>query len=98
MLEAPYGRSNRWLTLTLIRPEELGADREAVQQVLEEENIVKPALFGSQCICNHYLILSLPQYDLPGLPRRNSPDKPGIPQGRRGRRRLAQIIEREKRA
>ena len=35
MPEAPYGRSNRWLTVTLIRPEELGADREAVQQALE---------------------------------------------------------------
>jgi len=41
MLEAPYGRSNRWLTLTLIRPEELGADREALQQALETENIVR---------------------------------------------------------
>lgn len=39
MLEAPYGRSNRWLTVTLIRPEELGAHREAVQLSLEAENI-----------------------------------------------------------
>jgi dTDP-4-amino-4,6-dideoxygalactose transaminase len=39
MLEAPYGRSKRWLTVALIRPEELGRDREFVQEVLEEENI-----------------------------------------------------------
>ncbi len=41
MHEAPYGKSNRWLTVTLIRPEELGADREAVQHALETENIVR---------------------------------------------------------
>ena len=27
MPKAPYGRSNRWLTVTLIRPEEFGANR-----------------------------------------------------------------------
>ena len=37
--EAPYGRSNRWLTVILITPEEFGIDREAIQQALEEENI-----------------------------------------------------------
>jgi len=39
MLEAPYGRSNRWLTVILITPEEFGADHEAVQLALEGENI-----------------------------------------------------------
>ena len=28
MPEAPYGRSNCWLTVILITPEEFGADRE----------------------------------------------------------------------
>jgi len=39
MPEAPYGRSNRWLTVILITPEEFGADRETVQQALEAQNI-----------------------------------------------------------
>ncbi len=39
MPEAPYGRSNCWLTVILITPEEFGRDREFVQQALEEENI-----------------------------------------------------------
>ena len=39
MPEASYGRSNRWLTVILITPEEFGTDREAVQQTLEAENI-----------------------------------------------------------
>ncbi len=39
MPEAPYGKSNRWLTVILITPEELGADRETVQEALEAENI-----------------------------------------------------------
>lgn len=39
MPEAPYGRSNRWLTVILITPEELGADRETVRLALEAENI-----------------------------------------------------------
>jgi len=39
MPEAPYGRSNRWLTVILITPEQLGSDREAVQFALEAENI-----------------------------------------------------------
>ena len=39
MPEAPCGRSNRWLTVILIKREEFGADREAIQQALEEENI-----------------------------------------------------------
>jgi hypothetical protein len=41
MPEAPYGKSNRWLTIILITPEELCADRETVQQALETENIVR---------------------------------------------------------
>jgi dTDP-4-amino-4,6-dideoxygalactose transaminase len=39
MPEAPYGKSNRWLTVILITPEKFDADREAIQQALEEENI-----------------------------------------------------------
>ena len=39
MPEAPYGRSNRWLTVILITPDEFGADREAVRLALEAENI-----------------------------------------------------------
>lgn len=39
MPEAPYGRSNRWLTVLLITPEEFGADRETVRLALEAENI-----------------------------------------------------------
>jgi dTDP-4-amino-4,6-dideoxygalactose transaminase len=39
MPEAPYGRSNRWLTVILITPHEFGVDREAVRLALEAENI-----------------------------------------------------------
>jgi dTDP-4-amino-4,6-dideoxygalactose transaminase len=39
MPEAPYGRSNRWLTVILINPEEFGTDREAVRQAMQLENI-----------------------------------------------------------
>lgn len=39
MPEAPYNRSNRWLTVILITPEEFGADREAIRLALEKENI-----------------------------------------------------------
>ena len=39
MPEAPYGRSNRWLTVILITPEEFGADKEKVRLALEAENI-----------------------------------------------------------
>ena len=39
MPEAPYGRSNRWLTVILITPEAFGTDREKVRLALEAENI-----------------------------------------------------------
>ncbi len=39
MPEAPYGKSNRWLTVVLITPEEFGADREAVRTALEDHDI-----------------------------------------------------------
>jgi dTDP-4-amino-4,6-dideoxygalactose transaminase len=39
MPEAPYGRSNRWLTVILITPKEFGTDRETVRLALEAENI-----------------------------------------------------------
>jgi dTDP-4-amino-4,6-dideoxygalactose transaminase len=35
MHEAPYGKSNRWLTIILITPEELGVDRETVRRDLK---------------------------------------------------------------
>jgi len=39
MPEAPYCKSNRWLTVILITPDEFGADREKVRLALEAENI-----------------------------------------------------------
>ncbi len=39
MPEAPYGRSNRWLTVILVTPEIFGADREEIRIALEQENI-----------------------------------------------------------
>jgi len=39
MPEPKWSRSNRWLTVMLITPEEFGADREAVRLALEGENI-----------------------------------------------------------
>jgi len=39
MPEASYGRSNRWLTVILITPEEFGADREEVRLALGSVNI-----------------------------------------------------------
>ena len=39
MPEPSWSRSNRWLTVILITPEEFGADREAVCLALEGENI-----------------------------------------------------------
>jgi dTDP-4-amino-4,6-dideoxygalactose transaminase len=39
MPEAPYGKSNRWLTVILIIPEEFGADSKTIQRALEAANI-----------------------------------------------------------
>ncbi|MEM7049128.1 MAG: aminotransferase class I/II-fold pyridoxal phosphate-dependent enzyme [Acidobacteriota bacterium] len=39
MAEAPYGRSNRWLTCLTIDPQAFGADREAVRRALEADDI-----------------------------------------------------------
>jgi dTDP-4-amino-4,6-dideoxygalactose transaminase len=39
MPEAPWGRSNRWLTVLTIDPEAFGATREEVRLALEAENI-----------------------------------------------------------
>jgi dTDP-4-amino-4,6-dideoxygalactose transaminase len=39
MPEAPFGKSNRWLTVILISPERFGTDRETVRMALEAENI-----------------------------------------------------------
>ena len=39
MPEAPYGKSNCWLTVILIDPDAFGTDREGVRLALERENI-----------------------------------------------------------
>ena len=39
MAEAPFGKSNCWLTVILISPEKFGTDREKVRLALEAENI-----------------------------------------------------------
>ena len=39
MREAPYGKSNRWLTCALIDPKGFGAGREDVRKSLDENNI-----------------------------------------------------------
>lgn len=39
MPEAPYGRSNRWLTCLTLDPARAGADREAVRLALEAEDV-----------------------------------------------------------
>ena len=39
MPQAPYGKSNCWLSVILINPEEFGGDRETVRLALEKENI-----------------------------------------------------------
>jgi dTDP-4-amino-4,6-dideoxygalactose transaminase len=39
MPEAPYGKSNCWLTVILISPEEFGTDREGFRLALEAKNI-----------------------------------------------------------
>jgi len=39
MLESSYGKSNYWLTVILINPQEFGVGREAVRLALEKENI-----------------------------------------------------------
>ena len=59
MPEAEYGRSNRWLTVILITPEQFGAERETVRLALEAENIearpvwkpmhMQPAFAGTRC-------------------------------------------------
>jgi dTDP-4-amino-4,6-dideoxygalactose transaminase len=49
MLEAPYGRSNRWLTVILITPEGFGNDRETVQLALEAENIEARPMWPPAC-------------------------------------------------
>ena len=45
MPEAPYGRSNRWLTCLTIDPQAFGADREAVRLALEAEAIEARAVW-----------------------------------------------------
>ncbi len=39
MPEAGYGTCNRWLSVILVEPSELGVDRETIRLALEEENI-----------------------------------------------------------
>jgi dTDP-4-amino-4,6-dideoxygalactose transaminase len=39
MPEAPYGRSNQWLTCIVVDPQTAGTDRETIRLALEEEDI-----------------------------------------------------------
>lgn len=39
MPEAPYGRSNRWLTCITVDPAAFGADREAIRRALEDRDV-----------------------------------------------------------
>ena len=60
MPETPYGRSNRWLTVILVKPEEFGADCETVRIALESNNIearpvwkpmhLQPVFKNNRCI------------------------------------------------
>ena len=60
MPEAPYGKSNRWLTVILITPDEFGVDRETVRLALEAQNIesrpvwkpmhLQPVFKGCRCV------------------------------------------------
>jgi dTDP-4-amino-4,6-dideoxygalactose transaminase len=60
MPEAPYGESNRWLTVILITPDKFGVDHETVRLALEAENIesrpiwkpmhLQPVFEGFRCI------------------------------------------------
>ena len=65
MLEAPYGKSNCWLTVILITPEKFGADRETVRWALKAEKINPHPIWPparrayaserNPCICNQSL-------------------------------------------
>jgi pyridoxal phosphate-dependent aminotransferase EpsN len=60
MPEAPYGKSNRWLTVILITPDKFGGDHETVRLALEAKNIesrpiwkpmhLQPVFEGFGCI------------------------------------------------
>ncbi len=76
MPEAPFGKSNRWLTVILITPEEFGVDREVVRLALEAENIeARPvwpsarrayASERSRCICNLFFRLKGTRHKVQG--------------------------------
>ena len=73
MAEAPYGRSNRWLTVVLISPEKFGVDREHVRLALEEENIEARPVWKPMHLQPVFQVEALsakskaPRYDLPDL-------------------------------
>lgn len=58
--EAAYGKSNRWLTVILITPEQFGSDRETIRLALERKNIesrpiwkpmhLQPVFTDAKCI------------------------------------------------
>ena len=60
MPEAPYGRSNRWLTVMLVDPAASGTSAERIQQALEAEDIesrpvwkpmhLQPVFKSAQCV------------------------------------------------
>jgi pyridoxal phosphate-dependent aminotransferase EpsN len=60
MPEAPYGKSNRWLTVILVSQEQFGVDRDTLRLALEAENIesrpiwkpmhLQPVFKGYECM------------------------------------------------
>jgi len=60
MPEAPYGKSNRWLTVILVSQEQFGVDHDTLRLALEAENIesrpiwkpmhLQPVFKGYECI------------------------------------------------
>ena len=81
MTEAPYGRSNRWLTVVLISPEKFGVDREHVRLALEEENIEARPVWKPMHLQPVFQVEALsakskaPRYDLPDLRGKHSGKK-----------------------
>jgi len=60
MPEAPYGKSNRWLTVILVKQEQFGVDHHTLRLALEAENIesrpiwkpmhLQPVFKGYECV------------------------------------------------
>ncbi|MBN2282918.1 MAG: aminotransferase class I/II-fold pyridoxal phosphate-dependent enzyme [Deltaproteobacteria bacterium] len=82
MPEAPYGKSNCWLTVILIEPEAFGADREQVRRALEAENIESRPLWKPMHAQPVFNVKGIKDYGL-GITDYES----GIGNGNRGLRR-----------